>query len=511
MRNQLLHHTEDSRPQANLYQRPGDRRSKPLRSHNEGTHNLVLKITVPRMKMARHESRGFEPQTSNVLIRPDRIDSEHIARLSRCLADNKASSQIEVIGVSSQTHRFRSLPDFVKSSGDGPFMEKMTETILPFDYQKIKNFKLDMSKGIRANTEIIPPPRWSKMDVPFNYSYRQNPGVSTGTNLQGQLVTKNLQVPPKIHSQLLSFDSSGIPTGPSSELPSVDSLEPAFRNLIAAAQKVVDERLIVTRRCLLNLIPKREWQHVGQNVVKLMFQYVGYFFASGPWRDALVRFGVDPRTDPKYRMYQTLMFLVEPDSTRIRSKRAGQAKREITEQELRGESHIFDGQQLSRDGKVWQICDISDPLLSDLFSTEYLRETCHLSSDGWFHNGTMAKGRVIMRKKITAIVSGNEGLSDTQYARVAASVPDIVSKNDQAGTLSFENLAPEERALVSLIRAQCFQWQRQPDDFMAVDERDERNVQADLEDEEPDAEPGASDNGSSGTEEMLNEHIASTQ
>ena len=44
--------------------------------------------------------------------------------------------------------------------------------------EKIKGFRLDMSKGVKPNTEIIPPPSFSHLDYPFNYSYViQNPVV----------------------------------------------------------------------------------------------------------------------------------------------------------------------------------------------------------------------------------------------------------------------------------------------------------------------------------------------
>ena len=37
--------------------------------------------------------------------------------------------------------------------------------------EKIKGFRLDLSKGVKLNTEIIPPPSLSHLDYPFNYSY----------------------------------------------------------------------------------------------------------------------------------------------------------------------------------------------------------------------------------------------------------------------------------------------------------------------------------------------------
>lgn len=39
-----------------------------------------------------------------------------------------------------------------------------------FTDEKLKNFKFDMSKGPRPNIDLIPPPRWSHVTIPYNYS-----------------------------------------------------------------------------------------------------------------------------------------------------------------------------------------------------------------------------------------------------------------------------------------------------------------------------------------------------
>jgi hypothetical protein len=41
---------------------------------------------------------------------------------------------------------------------------------------------------------------------------------------------------------------------------------------------------------------------------------------------------------------------------------------------------MFDGKSVSVDSKVWQVCDITDPLLSSMLSTPDIREDCHVGS-----------------------------------------------------------------------------------------------------------------------------------
>jgi general transcription factor 3C polypeptide 5 (transcription factor C subunit 1) len=63
------------------------------------------------------------------------------------------------------------MPDFVFSTTSSPFINRVRDTILPFDYRKMKEFDLDMSKGAISNVDLIPPPSFSHGDLPFNYLY----------------------------------------------------------------------------------------------------------------------------------------------------------------------------------------------------------------------------------------------------------------------------------------------------------------------------------------------------
>ena len=178
----------------------------------------------------------------------------------------------------------------------------------------------------------------------------------------------------------MPFDVDTVPAGPSPDIPPEEGQTPPMKRLIASARRLMEERPIFTRRALMNSIPGDDWETVGQNVAKYVYQYVGYIFQSGPWRDAVVRFGVDPRKEPECRKYQTMMFMLEkePKDNRAKFVRT-KPDRTMTSQVAKKESHLFDGQNVSKDGKVWQVCDITDPFLKDLLATEYIRQECHVS------------------------------------------------------------------------------------------------------------------------------------
>lgn len=317
----------------------------------------------------------------------------------------------------------------------------------------MKAFKIDTSKGVKPNTEIIPPPSWTHLTLPFNYSYRQNPSVKHVVDHLGNVSTTNVNAAPRVANLPLPFDIDIVPQAPSPDLPAIETLAPAMQRLVNTVLSVMQDRPIFTRRALYNCIPGNDWDILGQNAAKHVYQYVGYMFSSGPWRDALVRYGVDPRTNPRFRIYQTMIFMLdtEPKDNRARYNRT-KPDRTMSELVSRKESHLFDGETVSKDGKIWQVCDISEPFLKNLLSTTNLRKECHSERDGWYHNGTWAKAKIIMKAKIAAILDGVPA-NDAAFAKVVGELPEIMRNNNKAATyLTGPDATPEEVHLASVIR-----------------------------------------------------------
>lgn len=163
--------------------------------------------------------------------------------------------------------------------------------------------------------------------------------------------------------------------GPTDDLEPIDTLEPLMQDLIALLRQLLEERPIWTRRAIGNrlIAPGREWSNIARHV----YQYAGYMFKSGPWRDAVVKFGVDPRSDPKYRIYQTMMFQIDDKEAEDREM-PNPGGRRIGRKNNNRLSHLFDGKTVELDGKVWQACDVVDPLLKSLLDTNNLPDACHV-------------------------------------------------------------------------------------------------------------------------------------
>jgi general transcription factor 3C polypeptide 5 (transcription factor C subunit 1) len=154
-----------------------------------------------------------------------------------------------------------------------------------------------------------------------------------------------------------------IPEKPS-DVPPYERLDSLHKECVDALRELFEKRPIWTRRALYNNFPKRL-----QTMVRFTMAHVAYMWRAGPWRDTCVAYGIDPRTDPKYRKYQSVFFQIETHKSRM-SYQTGHTQ---------DKSHIFDGQHLIRDGRCFQLCDVTDPLLQQLIDTPNLRKSCDVS------------------------------------------------------------------------------------------------------------------------------------
>ena len=283
----------------------------------------------------------------------------------------------------------------------------------------------------------------------------------------GNITTINTQRAAKVLTHLVPYDIDPVPSQPRDSCPPMEKLDSTMRETITIISDLFAQRPAWTRRGLRNALPKVEQRYALRHAIP----YVGYVFRSGPWRDAIVRFGHDPRTDPDYRKYQTLMFRIlprEPDVARDGGGSAahstptpapsaaataaaaaaaaagptgGGRRHALTRmneaahdmqsggESLPTDTHIFRSEPpLPRDGRMWMFCDIEDPLLRGILFPEeqdpqrrirpgFLREKCDVLSDGWYGNGTLAKAKMVMRAKILALLAEREA-DDAEFAQL---------------------------------------------------------------------------------------------
>ena len=205
---------------------------------------------------------------------------------------------------------------------------------------------------------------------------------------KGQLHTYNASMNTKVRTIRLQYDAKEIPQSPSDDTPPLRTLHKEFQDQVARALIAMEARPVWVRRALMNEIQSRDrWTD------RHIYPYVGYSFISGPWKDTLIKYGVDPRIDPKFRIYQTVAFQIDESEGKwrvgtgpkqaVRGPRGGnRAYRKVNTKDngLGFQSHIFNGRTVGLDGKTWQACDITDPLLQSILATTILPRTCDVST-----------------------------------------------------------------------------------------------------------------------------------
>ncbi|KAJ5182485.1 RNA polymerase III transcription factor subunit [Penicillium capsulatum] len=467
--NNILNPAKANTP-AHLILRPEDAMARPIQSTSSQSNNILLKVTVPKRTGRKRKRGSDEPFTDAT---PDSASGPPKRRpakdLLRSLRDNATSYTIQPVGKIERTHVFRGMPDFVSSTANSAFSNRFREMILPYELDKLKEFDIEMSKGAQKNADLIPPPSYSHETVPFNWMYRQNPGVVQTEGEAGQHLTYNSQQALKVRTHLVVYDIPQVPDKPSANLRPLESLDSNLRTVIGIVQDLFNERPAWTRRAIRNYLPSDDLQYLLRHAIP----YVGYIFRSGPWRDAILKYGYDPRIDPESRHYQTFMFRLLPRESETETMRGGGRRHNLPRMdgEVRYQdedsgspkppldTHIFKGQlPLCRDGRIWMATDIKDPLLVNALyppnaPESVVRSTCDIVTDGWFQNGTLGKVKTVMRAKIQSLIDDREP-SDADFQRVMA-LPDVA--HTEADLVNFQLdpsvASPREISLVAEVRA----------------------------------------------------------
>ncbi|KAF3009546.1 tau 95 subunit of transcription factor TFIIIC [Curvularia kusanoi] len=391
--------------------RPNDPFAKRLLATPVTTNNLLLKITVPR-RTGRKRKRGTAgPFVSD--HQPEDAEQNYVeaADIYRMLQDNASRYKVAFAGVIDETHRFRAMPDLQYAASQNDVMVGLRDYVLPARYADLKQYNINTAAGADLTKSVGPSAEFMQMPIAFNYKFQQNAYVKYTD--QGEV---NLQRRFRYNSYIiLKPTDEVVPTQPKPTLQPESSLTPYLQALINQIKNLLKERPIITRHRLYNKLGWDKRTRLRQAAV-----YCGYFFESGPWREALIAWGVDPRTDPYYRKFQTVSFLSYKKRGTVRHHDAfDKHVRELsqmTADELEHQ-HTFDGIHASDTGSTFQFCDITDPLLAKILATDDIRTTCAPTFQGWYHVGTWAKVTVILKDKMNTIIDG-ELPDNTLYQRV---------------------------------------------------------------------------------------------
>ncbi|PWN40557.1 hypothetical protein IE81DRAFT_349108 [Ceraceosorus guamensis] len=161
---------------------------------------------------------------------------------------------------------------------------------------------------VRSNLRMPPPPMFSRLVAPPSYKFRQNPGSKLKKDENGES-SRFLQksrwrgFAPQQFS-LRGPSSSKVPLRCQTHVAA--ERKRCSPQLIARLEELFQERPLWPRAALLNQLTAKE--RTALELQKAYIPLVCYVIVDGPWRDALSRFGYDPRTDPESRFHQRFSF-----------------------------------------------------------------------------------------------------------------------------------------------------------------------------------------------------------
>lgn len=358
---------------------------------------------------------------------------------------------MEAVGLINESHRFRTLPDFQTRLTEIPIFQQIRQYYRKPGYDSLHHLPPNTKPGNYGGSFFPPPPSFMQYDVPYLYEYQQPHHIRLGReNATGAVGVVNTHRRHQKRQLPIERDRPTVPTSPMQQISQIVSDRQMLQRAVEALNMLLEERPIITRRFANNRIPG-----FSGAVFHEALQHVAFGFRNGPFRDVLIKYGVDPRKDPKYRFYQSFMFQIDRHASKAKDK-TNWGRTEYYKPSQDPTDHIFEGTKASSNGKVWQACDLMYPVLHKILHTENYRKEFDYTW-GWFYNGTFAKVRAIMKDMLLRLSQGTE-LPHEEY-KIIADLPDEVDRefpyqpilpSVHAGTSkSLAKMAADYRVIVS--------------------------------------------------------------
>ncbi|KAK3057628.1 tau 95 subunit of transcription factor TFIIIC [Extremus antarcticus] len=400
-------------PVAGVSLRPDDPFAKKLSSTAVQTGNILVKVTVPK-RTGRKRKRGSNEQYQDSLRSQDAAPTSIThADLLRRMQDNADNYKIEAIGVITDAHRFKTLPDFQIRADDVPIMRELRDHIMVPDYDKLKAFNLPAAvQDSSVPTPFPGPPSFLPTGRP---AIRQTRQPKNYENIPAHALrdrAPGAPPAPQLRDLTIDHDLPQYPSGPKPDIPPRADIETVVKDILFELETALAKRPIYTRKAYVQLLRGHR-----ETNIRRAFPYLAFYLSEGPWRNTVIKYGVDPRTDPKMRIYQTVSL----------SKAAAKAIYGPVYGKPSQFFRVFDGTTVIDPDGMFQLCDFTQPLLHRLVHESPVRAKADQKL-GWYFNGTIAKIIVIFRDMLIQLANPDREtkMTDEDY-EVLANLPDQVT------------------------------------------------------------------------------------
>ncbi|CAO3650424.1 unnamed protein product [Mucor fragilis] len=349
------------------------------------------------------------------------------------VVEDDAPWQHEIVGTVEKTVRFRALADFQYMVPKDDKIRQLKTAISSGDVQTIREYKVPDDDDDFENLRNIPPPVFTTVEAPFNYSYKQNASVvrvrvrQPDGSFSIKLLNRHQYQTLEITS--IQYEDENVPSKSWHNLkPPVSDLD---KEAVQALADLFEERPICSRYAIMCKLDVKY-----HKLMKRMLPHVAYTFQNGAWRDCWVKYGLDPRKDPKYYIYQQLdirRLVKEGSQRKIVSRRANpnviRTRSTHIEPKVEPVQYIFDGKIKPGSSSVYQLCDITDPDITPLIENPDYRKGYTTKYAGFFYKCVHERMRKSLKKKYAALL--DDGVAPRIY-NIEAGLAEEVAKEAAA-------------------------------------------------------------------------------
>jgi len=285
-------------------------------------------------------------------------------------------------------------------------------------------FQLISEGGLAMENEPmhLPPPIFSKIDMPQNYRFLPNPlfQVIEETGPNGEVTKHFERVWKKKQPALLQqkptigMEADEVPQGPLAKGEQEKSQDMEY--LEGLIRQMFQDRPIWSSTAVRANIPLKL-----ASKMKSVLPMVGYYFKSGPWRKMWVRFAYDPRQHPESRIYQVFDCRVSFLSGQSAKFPAPFRRRQPVQVDISSvlqptepstkESKSLDYRFLTlptRQQTLYQLCDIADTTIQELVNSPESLSPTFKKTTGWYTQTALDLIKRRMNERLAMLLAAQE-------------------------------------------------------------------------------------------------------
>lgn len=286
---------------------------------------------------------------------------------------------VELVGPVKKVVRFRRMSPFQFDVKVPEELGSLPEALQTFDSETINRIAEQLVNP-EADTNwdfmALPAPITTHFDYPNNIL-----GPEASFSVRSARPRNAADIKARL-PWLVSFNDTELPRVPCAEaLSCMVNMNPT---MVSKLKAVFEERPVLTRIYANSKVPEISYTDLAKILPVFAFCLV-----DGPWRNCWLKYGVDPRSDPRYRMYQVVQCRNNLISESLEPAEHG--TEDVPE-------YQFYGTTAGTHFGSYQFIDIHYKPLTDLVQSATPVTAC-MKQDGWFPKGFVNNVRRIIRRR----------------------------------------------------------------------------------------------------------------